>query len=65
MPGEPMIENIGDSVIITETGAGRLQVEARTPTGAFLVMSRNRLGASARDRTLMICSARRSAPAPP
>jgi len=36
-PAESSAENVGENVMVSETGLGRLQVEARTAAGAFLV----------------------------
>jgi putative redox protein len=37
MPADATAANVGEEVVVAETGRGRLQVEARTTTGALLI----------------------------
>ena len=37
MPTDPLVPAVGEEVLVAETGLGRLQMEARTASGAFLI----------------------------
>jgi putative redox protein len=37
MPADPLADTVGESVLVSETGLGRLQVAARTASASFLI----------------------------